>query len=182
MDTSAAISFFFSEYLITLWIAAQEINNNPEILPHHHICLQLAISPDISQLISTTLEDIIHSETPAVIDVAPNRWLGVLQGILMPHEVPLVRHTTNEMDFATTEELIKVFQERSRRDSKQQSEDVLQMLINQYLFSVGPDTTIPIKALCGLARELGWKHIGIIIANSDATQVDTQEVYFGNIR
>ena len=96
--------------------------------------------------------------------------------------MPLVRHTTNEMDFATTEELIKVFQERSRRDSNQQSEDVLQMLINQYLFSVGPDTTIPIKALCGLARELGWKHIGIIIANSDATQVDTQELYFGNIR
>lgn len=100
----------------------------------------------------------------------------------MSHKVPLVRHTTGQMDFATTEELIDVFRDRSMLDSNQMDSDVLQMLINQYLFSVGPDTTIQIKALCGLARELGWKHIGIIIASSDATQVDTQEVYFGNIR
>jgi hypothetical protein len=86
------------------------------------------------------------------------------------------------MDFATTEELINVFQDKSTLDSNQMDSDVLQMLIKQYLFSIGPDTTIQIKALCGLARELGWKHIGIIIANSDATQVDTQEVYFGDIR
>ena len=175
----------FAEYLITLWIAAQEINNDPTILPHHHICLELAISPDITQLIETTLEDIIHSEIPVVIDVAPNTWLSVLQGLLVPHEIPIVRHSTGQMDFATTEELINVFRERSTNGpglNEQMDSDVLQTLINQYRFSVGPDTTIPIKALCGLARELGWKHIGVIIANSDAMQVDTQQVYFGNIR
>ena len=87
------------------------------------------------------------------------------------------------MDFATTEELIDMFRDRSTDGLNQQMDsDVLQTLINQYRFSVGPDTTIPIKALCGLARELGWKHIGVIVTNSDAMQVDTQQAYFGNVR
>ena len=87
------------------------------------------------------------------------------------------------MDFATTEELIDVFRDPAAYDSNKETDsDVLQMLINQYRFSVGPETTVPIKALCGLARELGWKHIGIIAANSDATEVNTQVVHFGNVR
>ena len=170
----------FAEYLITLWIAAQEINDDPKVLPHHHICLQLAISPDITQLVDTTLEDIIHSETPAVIDVAPNAWLGVIQGLLVPHGVPIIRHSTGQMDFATIEELINVFEHQSIPDSMDSG--ILQTLIKEYLFSVGPDTTVPIEALCGLARDLGWKQIGIIVANSKATTVDTEEVYFANVR
>ena len=81
------------------------------------------------------------------------------------------------MNFATTEELIRVFQDLPATFGS----DYLQILINQFFFSVGPDTTVPIKALCGLARGLGWKHIGIIVANSEATEVDTQQVYFGNM-
>ena len=86
------------------------------------------------------------------------------------------------MDFATTEELITVFQELPLHVfDRKMSSDYLQNLVNQYFFSVGPDTTIPIKALCGLARGLGWKHIGIIIANDEATHVDTRQVYIGHL-
>ena len=177
------IFFCLAEYLISLWIAAREINDNPTILPHHQICLQLAASPDITQIIADSLEDIIHSDIPVVIDAAPSTWLGTLQGQLLPHELPIVRYATGQMNFATTEELIRVFQDlpATYGFGQQINSDYLQILINQFFFSVGPDTTVPIKALCGLARGLGWKHIGIIVANSEATEVDTQQVYFGNM-
>ena len=80
------------------------------------------------------------------------------------------------MDFATVEDLVRQLQDVDYTTAQPSSSNILQKLAASYFFTVGPDAAIPFKALCGLAEELGWKQMGIIVANDHATNVDTSYV------
>ena len=172
-----------AEYIISLWIGAQEINNNPAILPNHLLCLELSLSTDVTEVLSSVFSDIINSDVPAVVDTSPSKWSTIVKGLVLPHALPTVRYSMGHMDFATSQELVHLFKEQdiSHTTGQQNTLDSLQKFVRQYFFTIGPDTTVPVKAICGLAKEFGWKQIGIVVADDQATRVDTRYVYIKHL-
>ena len=177
-----SISVCSAEYIISLWIRAHQINNDPMLLPNHLLCLKLSLSSSITAVLSSIFTDILHNDIPTIIDVSPASWNMVVKGFVLPHQVPTVRYSTgSNMDFAMVEDLVKQLQDMDYVTDQSNPSSVLQKLAAHYFFTVGPDAAIPIKSLCGLAEKLGWKQIGIIVANEHATDVDTSYVRIENI-
>ena len=168
-----------------MWLRIQNINSDPTILPHHKLCLKLSLSTNITVVIDSVFNDILNNqEVSAVIDVSPNSWSTIIQGFVLPHVITTVRYSTGiTMDFATDEDLIQHFQLHNLasdydRQFQAAVSNLLHKFSNWYLFTVGPDVIIPFESLAGLAKEFGWRQIGIVVGyNAELQQHETHDIY-----
>ena len=135
-------------------------------------------------VIDSVFNDILaNQEVAAVVDVSPSSWSTIIQGFVLPHLITTVRHSTGiSRDFASDEELIQHFQLHNLapdydRQFQAAVSDLLHKFSNQYLFTVGPDVIIPFEALTSLAKEFGWRHIGIVVWHKAEIQHEIHDIY-----
>ena len=170
-----------TEYIISLWIRAQKINNNPTLLPDHLLCLKLSLSSNITHVISSLFNDVLRSDIPTIVDVSPGSWSTIVRGFVLPHALPTLRYSSGaSMALTNIEAVVQQLQNTDQvygTDQKGSNLDILQRLADSYLFTVGPHAATPFKALYGLAKEFGWKQIGVIVGNDLATEVHSHDIY-----
>lgn len=160
----------------------KKVNNDPEILPYHLLCLQLSLSTSITTVIAHVFDEVLTANVPAVVDVTPDRWSTILQGLVLPHGIPTVRYATvgQSTHYLSVNDLEHIFMDLDSQSEHIHSVrmDALTKFSSKYFFTIGPDSAIPFEALYGLAVEFGWKQIGVIVKSTiHAKAVDTRYVY-----
>ena len=131
-------------------------------------------------------DNVLVSDMPALVDVAPSTWTTIVRALVLSHEIPLVRYSAagQNANLAQIDDIVRNFQDpRDHQDQSGRNRNRRNLLLNfsqQYYFTVGPDAEIPFKSLNGLAQEFGWEKIGIVVEKARSDNVDTRIVYSEN--
>ncbi len=145
------------------------INQNVRILPHHRICMRSAVHSDISKSVSLTYKRLVTKDTALVIDAVWGELAQILHGILVPFSISVLRFAEYQ---SITPSTIISQKERVLLNEAPESDfgidnDTVKYLFNHLLFSVGPNPNRLIPFMDGLADQMGWTVVGLVIQGSE---------------
>lgn len=146
------------------------VNNNPDILPHHLLCITFDTSHLSSEILDMAYSNIVNTNTvPVVIDALNSQLSQIFQSFLLPFSIPIVHFGfLHAMESIEPAYLAKVITDPSKHVVEIENE-VLSRLARKFRFAVGPQYTIVYQAINGMARRFGWSRIGVVVASESSS-------------
>ena len=166
-----------AEYIITLLLQLEKINNRTDILPYHKICLVPSITPQLSKTLEDSFKYVMDPNIPVVIDILIDDVSIFAQNVIQPFSLPMVRFgQLRRLQALTESDVLSSFQnllrvhttgETTVRSSKPMANDFFKALRKKFLFTVGPEMRILHQAVVSLTEVFNWGKIGFIVPFND---------------
>ena len=142
----------------------QKINNNPDILPYHLICLRSAFTKGIPNILSSTYTSLVNkSDVPVVLDVIWDEISAFSQSLILPFAIPIVRFSRiGRFHLTNIESIISSLKDEQRTHAHTDENPALEMLSKEFLFTIAPQIST-IQVIDDVARYFGWKKVGLVL-------------------
>ena len=160
-----------TEYFVAILSHLQTVNNNPDVLPYHLLCITTDTSPHLPQILDIAYNSFVNIDTvPVVIDVLNSQVSDVLHSFLLPFSIPIVQfgfsHTLEKIEPDVLADVIIDPSKRLVKIDHDSMHKLLSRSAQKFLFAVGPEYISVYQTINGIAKQFGWARIGVVVASS----------------